>query len=67
MKHNLVHLENDLRPLFEQIVERAQEGEKVAPHYMGDCCSFDHNESVGDLTEELLHRAMDIVKRWSAA
>lgn len=55
-----LHIENDLRILFEQMIERAQEGELDGPpgnEWMN------YYESPESLTLEMLPKAMEIIKK----
>lgn len=54
-----LHLENDMRPLLEEFLERAQEGELEGDDF-AQWMNF--YESSGDLAEELLQKIMNLIK-----
>lgn len=56
----LLHLENDMRPLLEGFLERAQDGELAGDEFGHEWMDF--YESAGDLAEELLQKIMGLIK-----
>lgn len=62
MQNRLIHMENDLRPIVEEILERSREGEIVCGRCSQQPYEFEFVEQVYALLEETVSRMMELMR-----
>ena len=67
MHNKLIHMENDLRPIVEEILERSREGEIVSGRCSEQSYEFEFVEQVYALLEETVSRTMELMRNYVPA